>query len=113
MERLNFYINGSWIKPNGVEILDVINPASEEKVTKISLGTADHVDQAVKAARKAFKSFSQTPVEQRIDMLTTIREIYKRRLDDVADAIQTEMGAPTYLATVSYTHLTLPTILLV
>ena len=98
MEQLNFYINGSWVKPNGVETLDVINPASEEKVTKISLGTASHVDQAVKAARKAFNSFSQTPVEQRIDMLTTIREIYKRRLDDVADAIQTEMGAPTHLA---------------
>ena len=98
MEQLDFYINGSWVKPNGVETLDVINPASEEKVTKISLGTANHVDEAVSAARKAFETYSQTPVEQRIDLLTTIREIYKRRLDDVADAIQTEMGAPTYLA---------------
>ena len=98
MEQLDFYINGSWVKPNGVETLDVINPASEEKVTKISLGTADHVNEAVAAARTAFETYSQTPVEQRIDLLTTIREIYKRRLDDVADAIQTEMGAPTYLA---------------
>ena len=98
MEQLDFYINGSWVKPNGVETLDVINPASEEKVKKISLGTANHVDEAVSAARKAFETYSQTPVEQRIDLLTTIREIYKRRLDDVADAIQTEMGAPTYLA---------------
>ena len=98
MEYLNFYINGSWVKPNGVETLDVINPASEEKVTKISLGTANHVNEAVAAARTAFETYSQTPVEQRIDLLTTIREIYKRRLDDVADAIQTEMGAPTYLA---------------
>ena len=98
MEQLDFYINGSWIKPNGVETLDVINPASEEKVTKISLGTANHVNEAVAAARTAFETYSQTPVEQRIDLLTTIREIYKRRLDDVADAIQTEMGAPTYLA---------------
>ena len=98
MEHLNFYINGSWVKPNGVETLDVINPASEEKVTKISLGTANHVNEAVAAARTAFETYSQTPVEQRIDLLTTIREIYKRRLDDVADAIQTEMGAPTYLA---------------
>jgi aldehyde dehydrogenase (NAD+) len=56
------------------------------------------VNEAVTAARKAFETYSQTPVEQRIDLLTTIREIYKRRLDDVADAIQTEMGAPTYLA---------------
>tara|TARA_B100000459_G_scaffold90688_1_gene51166 strand:- start:302 stop:1720 length:1419 start_codon:yes stop_codon:yes gene_type:complete len=98
MEQLNFYINGSWVKPNGVETLDVINPASEEKVTKISLGTANHVNEAVAAARTAFETYSQTPVEHRIDLLTTIREIYKRRLDDVADAIQTEMGAPTYLA---------------
>ena len=98
MEQVDFYINGSWVKPNGVETLDVINPASEEKVTKISLGTADHVNEAVAAARTAFETYSQTPVEQRIDLLTTIREIYKRRLDDVADAIQTEMGAPTYLA---------------
>ena len=98
MEQLDFYINGSWVKPNGVETLDVINPASEEKVTKISLGTANHVNEAVAAARTAFETYSQTPVEHRIDLLTTIREIYKRRLDDVADAIQTEMGAPTYLA---------------
>ena len=98
MEQLDFYINGSWVKPNGVETLDVINPASEEKVTKISLGTANHVNEAVAAARTAFETYSQTPVEQRIDLLTTIREIYKRRLDDVADAIQTEMGAPTHLA---------------
>jgi len=98
MEKLDFYINGSWVTPSGVKTLDVINPASEEKVTKISLGTANHVNEAVAAARTAFETYSQTPVEQRIDLLTTIREIYKRRLDDVADAIQTEMGAPTYLA---------------
>ncbi len=41
MEKLDFYIDGSWVKPSGVETLDVINPASEEKVTKISLGTAN------------------------------------------------------------------------
>ena len=78
MEQLDFYINGSWVKPNGVEALDVINPASEEKVTRISLGNANHVNEAVAAARKAFETYSQTPVEQRIDLLTTIREIYKQ-----------------------------------
>ena len=56
------------------------------------------MDLAVSAARAAFPSYSETPVNQRVELLTTIREIYKRRLDDVADAIQTEMGAPTYLA---------------
>ena len=71
MEKLDFYINGTWVKPSGVETLDVINPASEEKVTKISLGDATHVNEAMTAARKAFETYSQTPVEQRIDLLTT------------------------------------------
>jgi aldehyde dehydrogenase (NAD+) len=80
------------------ETLDVINPANEGKVATISLGSSADVDLAVSAARAAFPSYSETPVKQRVELLTTIREIYKRRLDDVADAIQTEMGAPTYLA---------------
>ena len=46
MEKLDFYINGTWVRPSGVETLDVINPASEEKVTKISLGDATHVNEA-------------------------------------------------------------------
>ena len=95
---LEFYIDGQWVKPAHAETLDVINPATEQAVAKISLGSADDVNRAVSAARRAFESYSQTPVKQRLDLLTTIREIYKRRVDDVADAIQTEMGAPTYLA---------------
>ena len=55
MEQLDFYINGSWVKPNGVEALDVINPASEEKVTRISLGNANHVNEAVAAARRRLR----------------------------------------------------------
>ena len=98
MKKFDFYINGEWIKPSGTETADVINPATEEAVAEISLGNSVDVDRAVTTARKAFESYSQAPVEERIDLLTTIREIYKRRLDDVADAIQSEMGAPNYLA---------------
>ena len=98
MEKLDFYINGAWVKPSRSKTLDVINPATEEPVAKISLGSEVDVNLAVSAAKSAFDSYSQTPVAQRIELLTTIREIYKRRIDDVADAIQTEMGAPTSLA---------------
>ena len=98
MNKLDFYINGQWVKSSGTETVDVINPATEKAVAEISLGDPVDVDRAVTAARKAFGSYSQTPMAERIDLLTTIREIYKRRLDDVADAIQSEMGAPSHLA---------------
>ena len=90
MEKLDFYINGAWTKPSKPKTLDVINPATEEAVATISLGSQADVNLAVSAAKSAFKSYSQTPVAERIELLTTIREIYKRRIDDVADAIQTD-----------------------
>ena len=98
MEKREFYINGKWVMPDTKDTLDVINPATEEVVATISLGSAKDIDLAVSSAKRAFVTYSQTPVEQRIELLTTVREIYKRRMDDVADAIQTEMGAPGYLA---------------
>ena len=98
MEKLDFYINGEWVKPSEAKTLDVINPATEEAVATISLGSQTDVNSAVKAAKSAFENYSLTPVAERIELLTTIKEIYRRRIDDVADAIQTEMGAPTSLA---------------
>lgn len=98
MSLKQFYINGEWVDPVTPETLDVINPATEDAVATISMGSSADVDKAVAAARAAFPSYSAMPVPQRVELLTDIREIYKRRINDVADAIQTEMGAPTNLA---------------
>jgi aldehyde dehydrogenase (NAD+) len=48
---LSYYIDGRWVRPAGRPTLDVINPADEEVFARISLGTAEDVDQAVGAAR--------------------------------------------------------------
>ena len=50
-DRLKFYIDGQWVDPVQPKTLDVINPATEEPIGRISLGSAADVDRAVKAAR--------------------------------------------------------------
>jgi aldehyde dehydrogenase (NAD+) len=92
--NLKFYIDGKWVDPVTPATLDVINPATEEAYTKISVGSAADVDKAVKAARKAFPAFNRTTREQRLDYLKRIAEIYKRRIPDIAKAVSDEMGAP-------------------
>src|SRR5690606_34429406 len=67
-----FYINGKWVQPDGRPTLDVINPATEKPFTRISLGTAEDVDSAAKAARAAFASWSQTSREERLAILDRI-----------------------------------------
>ncbi|MCC6455370.1 MAG: aldehyde dehydrogenase family protein [Caldilineaceae bacterium] len=95
---LKFYINGQWVEPLQPETLDVINPATEEPFAVISVGSAADVDRAVKAARAAFASYSQTTIEERLDLLHRIKEVYTKRFDDIAAAISNEMGAPHRLA---------------
>ena len=93
-----FYINGEWVEPNGSDTVDVINPATEDVIGTIALGTHEDVDAAVAAAQNAFETFSQTTVEERLELLNKITEIIGSRSEDLATAITSEMGAPSGLA---------------
>ncbi|WP_312783545.1 aldehyde dehydrogenase family protein [Brevundimonas sp.] len=97
-DHLKFYIDGAWVDPATPRTLDVINPATEQAVARISLGAAEDVDRAVKAAQRAFASFSRTSRQERIELLEAILAEYVRRQDEMAQAITTEMGAPAALA---------------
>ncbi|HEY8574296.1 aldehyde dehydrogenase family protein [Phenylobacterium sp.] len=97
-EYLKFYIDGQWVEPTELKTLDVINPATEEVCGKIALGNAADVDKAVKAARKAFASWSQTSREERLEVLGRILAEYQKRFGDLATAVTEEMGAPASLA---------------
>lgn len=89
-----FYINGVWVDPAAPHDFPVENPATEEVVDTISLGTAVDINKAVTAARAAFDSYSKTSREQRLMWLENLCEIYQRRYNEMAQAITNEMGAP-------------------
>ncbi len=98
-EYRRFYIDGAWVAPAAGRSFEVMNPATEAVVAVISLGDRVDVDRAVAAARRAFEGYSRTTREERLALLERIVQVYQRRLDDLAQAITEEMGAP--LATVS------------
>ncbi|HEX3545068.1 MAG TPA: aldehyde dehydrogenase family protein [Mycobacterium sp.] len=97
-EYLKFYIDGQWVDPVRPNTLDVDNPTTEQVSGKISLGSDADVDKAVRAARKAFATWSQTSREERLDVLQAILDEYQKRAGDLADAVTEEMGAPPSLA---------------
>ncbi|ASV67192.1 aldehyde dehydrogenase family protein [Cytobacillus kochii] len=88
------YINGEWVTSTGSKTIDVINPATEEVMGKISSGTEEDLDKAVAAAKAAFPSFSQTSVEERIELLERICQEYEKRKDDIIEVITEELGSP-------------------
>jgi len=98
IERLQFYINGTWVDPKTPKQLDVLSPATEEPIGRISLGSAADVGDAVRAARGAFAAFSQTSREERLALLQKIVEVYQGHYDEMAELISREMGAPLWLS---------------
>ena len=98
MNLIKFYINGEFVDPSSKETLEIINPATEEKIGIVALGSTSDVDKAVYSARKAFSVSSKLSKKDRLDILETIRENYKKRYKDISEAIRLEMGAPVKLA---------------
>ena len=98
MNLTKFYINGEFVDPSSKETLEIINPATEEEIGIVALGSTIDVDKAVYSARKAFSVSSKLSKKDRLDILETIRENYKKRYKDISEAIRLEMGAPVKLA---------------
>lgn len=88
------YINGEWVESTGSETIEVVNPATEKVIGKISSGTKDDVERAVEAAKDAFPTFSKTSVDDRIKLLEDIANEYENRKDDLIKIITEELGAP-------------------
>ena len=94
-QKKEFYINGKWTKPAKQNDLDVIDPSTEEVCAVISLGSEEDVNIAVQAAKESFLTWWNTPKNKKLDLLDNLLNIYIKRSDEMAEAISTEMGAPT------------------
>src|SRR5579862_2607868 len=97
-EWRQFYIDGKWVDPIAGRDFTVINPANEEPIATISLGSTGDVDLAVTAARRAFDSYSQTSIEERKQLLQRIISSYQAKIEQMAETMSREMGCPISLA---------------
>lgn len=88
------YINGEWVESTGSHTIEVVNPATEEVIGKISSGTEEDVNRAVQAAKEAFPTFSKMSVNDRVKLLEDIAEEYANRKEDLIKIMTEELGAP-------------------
>src|SRR3546814_10211227 len=84
------FIGGQWVDSKGGKQHQVINPATEQPASTIVLGTAADVDDAVAAAKAAFKSWSQTTRDERLAVLARIVEEYQKRGAEPANSMRSE-----------------------
>ena len=92
--RDRLYIGGKWVQPIGTGSIGVINPATEEIIGKIPVGSKKDIDNAASAARIAFDSWSKSSIKTRIDILNALSNALKERGEEIAQTITAEVGTP-------------------
>lgn len=99
------YINGEFVKPQGTEYFDLISPTTNEKLGKVLLGNTEDTQKAIEAAKNAFKSFSQTTANERIQYLKNIKSSVEKRKNEFINIMTEEYGGTLRFATVSYDYM--------
>ena len=95
------FIGGEWQAPSSTATIDVISPATEEVVARVPAGKAADIDRAVAAARSAFDHgpWPRLTVAERVDWMRKLSAGLQARMNDVAQAVTTEMGCPISMST--------------
>lgn len=89
------FYDGQWQSAHGTEFSKVINPATEEVIAEVIQANHEDVDSAVEAAKQAFPSWNQTPLEERVKYIEKVLELVKDRGAEIADTIVAELGSTT------------------
>lgn len=93
LEYHDLFIDGAWVPASG-DLLDVVEPATEEVAATIRLADVSDVDRAVAAARRALLGWRATSLEDRTGYLLSLAEGMRAARDELAELIAKEMGAP-------------------
>lgn len=103
MKLINeIYINGEFVKPNGTETFDLINPSNQELLGKVTLGDATDTQRAIAAAKEAFKTFSKTSREDRIAYLEKMYVAVLKRKQELIDIMVLEYGGALQFSTLAF-----------
>jgi len=96
--RTSFYVDGAWVKPLGTETTEVINPATEQVLATVPLGSPADAHRAIAAARAAFEGWAATSAAERAAYLQRLADLLTARRPAIAATITAELGAPRKVA---------------
>src|SRR6201987_4833634 len=88
------YINGRFVALHGTQVVDLVNPTDNTVIGKVTMADEIDTQNAIAAAKEAFKGFSQSSKEYRMELLQRLRDAVAKRMDQLVDATVLEYGAP-------------------
>ena len=98
MQKILNYINGELVEPANNNYLDNYNPSTGKVYSLIPDSEKEDIDNAVAAAKQAFKEWSKTSKQERSDVLMKIADLVEANFDELVAAESKDNGKPESLA---------------
>lgn len=92
------FLNGKWVPGSGGRSLDVINPATEEKVGSVAVAEKADLDVALADAEKSFGVWKRMSPVERGKILRKTAELLRARIDDIAPILTQQQGKTNFEA---------------
>jgi aldehyde dehydrogenase (NAD+) len=96
--REQLYIGGAWVPPDSGDRIEVENPYTEKVIGHVPAGTAEDVNRAVAAARRAFDGWAGLPIAERGAALDRLHQALAAKAGDIARTVGLELGTPVKIA---------------
>ena len=90
----DLYIGGTWVPTTSTDVIEVVNPATEQVIATVPAASTADADAAVLAARAAFPSWSRLTIDERVDYVERIAAAMTERAEEIAATVSAEQGMP-------------------
>ena len=92
------FIGGTWVASSSGETMEVLNPATGEVIAEVPRGTAEDVDRAVEAAKKAFQDWRDKTPKDRMELLLKLADLIDEHAEELWQLESANVGKPKSIA---------------
>ena len=118
--KLPLFIDGNFVDSETSDWIEVLDPSTQKVICQAPCATNNEIDLAINSAKEAFIDWKETPPPEWSRVMMKYQELLKQNQNEIAAILSKENGKTLEdakgdvwrgIEAVSYTHLTLPTIL--
>ncbi len=92
MHHVKQLINGEFVDSKTDQWIDLTDPATQQVIAKVPQTTDDEINEAVAAAKEAFKTWRKTPITTRARIFLTYQALIREHMDELAELLTSEQG---------------------
>lgn len=92
MQHVKQLINGEFVDSKTDQWIDLTDPATQQVIAKVPQTTDDEINEAVAAAKEAFKTWRKTPITTRARIFLTYQALIREHMDELAELLTSEQG---------------------